>query len=549
MLNTGNAKFNFVPQPPDTPAGHPNGQGDEYVVGNYTPDRAAVLEDQDWEATKGNWVSSARAEIVKKLAQLRRSIALDGADASDSDTQFANDQRQRLFTEIQNELQKIFGDFPAVADDPATTGVNEARDAIYTGVLTRDTVRNPSSGWTAHVDYPVNSAGVAQDAAVLAEIEDVIEALESAETFASALADGGLFAATRTASAPVFPADSGGYPSAGDIFNRARGKLLIAADDTAYTRLGAWRHQISEHAADALSTQDYERGDRGLELGSFAYSPLDPTARYSDANNRLYPGSGADGTVSATYAGKTVAAQGDLFYRGDVEARVYWSPTTVTDSEITIEISDLEETVTGDTLQVGNRVLDSDGDVRPGVKDVESLTWRLGITNTGEVRFGGSDTVEVGVSVNSLNENPFRPAYDDQLRFSRGWVASAKDTYSFGTTDAYFQAVADGEGAGTDTEDDFGKLTLSMVKPAGAALRAATAAEITQFAADQNALKYPTYAVGGPQIQFASEAVNNANVMLFADGSMLMFGEPGPGGNLTLTTPWRRAIGIEPVIV
>ena len=549
VLNTGNAKFKYVPQQPDTAAAAADDTV-EYVVGDYTPDRAAVLEDQDWDATKGNWVSSARAEIVKKLAQLRRSIALDGADASDSDTQFANDQRQRLFTEIQDELKKIFGDFPAVADDPDTMA-DEARDAIYTGVLTRDTVRNPSSGWTAHVDYPVNSSGVAQDAAVLAEIEDVIEALESAEAFAAALADGGLFAATRTASAPVFPANSGGYPSAGDIFNRARGKLLIAADETAYTRLGAWRHQISEYAADALSTQNYERGERGLELGSFAYSPLDPTAAYSNVNNRLYPGSGADGTVSATYSGKTVAAQGDLFYRGDVEARVYWSPSTVADSEITIEISDLEETVTGDTLQVGNvvPVSETDATLRPGVKDVESLTWRLGITNTGEVRFGGSDTVEVGVSVNSLNENPFRPAYDDQVRFVRDWDGSGKDSYRFGTADAHFIAQADGEGAGTDTQDDFGKLTLTMVKPAGAAVRAATAAEITQFAADQNALKYPTYAVGGPQIQFASEPVNNANVMLFADGSMLMFGEPGTSGSDALTTPWRRAIGIEPVIV
>ena len=547
VLNTGNAKFKYVPQQPDTAAAAADDTV-EYVVGDYTPDRAAVLEDQDWDATKGNWVSSARAEIVKKLAQLRRSIALDGADASDSDTMFANDQRQRLFTEIQAELRTIFG-----PGRDASSGVTE----IYTGVLTRETTRDPSDGWTAHADYPVNAAGVAQDAAVLAEIEDVIEALESADAFADALADGGLFAATRTGSADLFPAADGGYPSASAIFGRARGKLLIAADDTAYTRLGAWRHQISEHAADALSTQNYERTTgtpataRGLELGSFAYSPLGPTAAYSDANNRLYPASGAAGTVSATYAGKTVAAQNDLFYRGDVEARVYWSPTTVADSEITIEISDLEETVTGDTLQVGNvvPVSETDDTLRPGVKDVESLTWRLGITNTGEVRFGGSDTVEVGVSVNSLNENPFRPAYDDQVRFVRDWDGSGKDSYRFGTADAHFIAQADGEGAGTDTQDDFGKLTLTMVKPAGAAARAATAAEITQFAADQNALKYPTYAVGGPQIQFASEPVNNANVMLFADGSMLMFGEPGTSGSDALTTPWRRAIGIEPVIV
>ena len=538
VLNTGNAKFNFVPQPPDTPAGHPNGQGDEYVVGNYTPDRAAVLEDQDWEATKGNWVADARAEIVKKLAQLRRSIALDGADASDSDTQFANDQRQRLFTEIQNELKTIFG--PGRA---ASGGDSE----IYTGVLTRETTRDPSDGWTAHVDYPVNSAGVAQDAAVLAEIEDVIEALASADAFARALADGGLFAATRTGSADLF---TNGYPGAGAIFGRARGKLLIAADDTAYTRLGAWRHQISEHAADALSTQNYPRGDRGLELGSFAYSPLGPTAAYSDANNRLYPASGAAGTVSATYAGKTVAAQNDLFYRGDVEARVYWSPTTVADSEITIEISDLEETVTGDTLQVGNRVAVSQTDdtPRPGLKDVESLTWRLDITNSGTVQFSsGANSVRVGVSVNSLNEDPFRPAHNDQLRLTRVWTGSAQNDYRFGTSTDYWVLQGDGEGAGTDTEDDFGELSLHGVVVGGATERAPTAEELTQFTADVAALKYPKYVIGGPQIRLNddSEPLTNSNIFMFADGSLLHYGEPDTGGGTNvLTAPQALAIGV-----
>ena len=538
VLNTGNAKFNFVPQPPDTPAGHPNGQGDEYVVGNYTPDRETVVDEQDWEGAKGNWVSSARAEIVKKLAQLRRSIALDGADASASDTMFANDQRQRLFTEIQTELKKVFG--PGRA---ASTGVAE----IYTGVLTRDTTRDPSSGWTAHVDYPVNAAGVAQDAAVLAEIEDVIEALESADAFADALADGGLFAATRTGSADLFPAADGGYPSASAIFGRARGKLLIAADDTDYTRLGAWRHQISEHAADALSTQSYVRGDRGPELGAFAYSPLDPTAAYSDASSRQYPAGGADGTVKATYAGKTVAAQGDLFYRGDVEASVFWSPTAVTDSEITVEISDLEETASGELLQVGNRVLDADGAPRPGLKTVESLTWRLEITNTGEVRFGGDTSRSVTVAVNTLNEDPFMPAYNDQLRFTRRWIGSGPNEYYFGTENDHYRLVADGEGAGTDSEDDYGELSLSMVGTGGGNNdeRAPTAAEMTDFTEGVAELRYPKYIVGGPQIQYQSESVGDSHVMVFADGSMLMFGQPGGGGTSTTERPYRRAFGIE----
>ena len=553
VINTNNATFTYNPPVMDityNPAvTDAVANAAEYVSGNYTPARETVLEEQDWEGVKGNWVEDARAEIVKKLAQLRRSIALDGADASASDTKFANDQRQRLFDEIQAEIQKVFG--PGRTAAPAAMPpVTE----IYTGVLTREgTARTSDTKWTAHTDYPVNGSGVAQDAAVLAEIEDVIEALGSADAFADALANGGLFAETRTASAPLFEDVEGGYPSAGAIFGRSRGKLLIAADDTDYTRLGAWRHQVSRHAADALSTQNYpartgETTARGLELGSFAYSPLDPTAAYSDANNRLYPASGAAGTVSATYAGKTVAAQADLFYRGDVEAKVYWSPTTVTDSEITIEISNLEETVTGDTLQVGNYVLDEEMEPRPGVKDVESLTWRLDITNSGEVRFGGDSTVKVGVSVNSLNEDPFRPAATE-LRLQS--TVSGRNTYAFGTADVHYVLRADGEGAGTDADDDFGALSLHMVKVAGvAALRAPTTEETAQFTRDQAALMYPTHAIGGPAIRdaAASEGGHDSFVFLFADGSMQQFGTAQSGQTTILGTPFRRAVGIEPAL-
>ena len=538
VINTNNATFTY-----NAPVMY-DAAGAEYVNGNYTPARATVLEDQDWEGVKGNWVSDARAEIVKKLAQLRRSIALDGADASAADTKFANDQRQRLFDEIQTEIQKVFG--PGRAAAAGTPPVTE----IYTGVLTREgTARTTDTKWTAHTDYPVNGSGVAQDAAVLAEIEDVIEALGSADAFATALADGGIFAATRTASAPLFPADMGGYPSASAIFGRNRGKLLIAADDTAYTRLGAWRHQVSEHAADALSTQSYTEMSRGLELGSFAYSPLDPTAAYSDASNRLYPASGAGETVSATYAGKTVAAQGDLFYRGDVEARVYWSPSTVTDSEITIEISDLEETVTGDTLQVGNRVLANDNP-RPGLKDVESLTWRVPITNSGTVKFGDDTSRSVQVAVNSLNEDPFMPAWNDQLRFSRRWVGSGQNEYYFGTETNHYRLIADGEGAGTDAEDDFGVLSLSMVGtgPNNADERAPTAAEMTDFTEGVEELRYPKYVIGSPTLQAGSETATDAFIFVFADGSMLHYGGAEIGQTTTLGTPFRRAIGIEPAL-
>ena len=456
VLNTGNAKFKYVPQQPDAASAAADDTV-EYVVGDYTPDRAAVLEEQDWDATKGNWVADARAEIVKKLAQLRRSIALDGADASDSDTMFANDQRQRLFTEIQDELQTIFG--PGRAAD-ADNNVTE----IYTGVLTRETTRESER----RLDGPRRLPGqlgrrgpgrrrAGRDRGRHRGARKRRRLRPRARRRRHLRRD------PHRLRAPL-PGRHGRLPERG---RHLRPRPRQAADRRRRHRLHAPRRlaapDLRARRRRPLDAELPARPDRGLELGSFAYSPLGPTAAYSDANNRLYPASGAAGTVSATYAGKTVAAQNDLFYRGAVEARVYWSPTTVTDSEITIEISDLEETVTGDTLQVGNRVPVSatDDTPRPGLKDVESLTWRVPITNSGTVKFSsGANSVSVQVAVNSLNEDPFMPAWNDQLRFSRRWVGSGQNEYYFGTETNHYRLIGDGEGAGTDTEDDFGELSL-----------------------------------------------------------------------------------------
>ena len=169
--------------------GGSTGRGDDHgnSAGTATEVTLGLVGLGDWDEQR---IADVRAEIVKKLAQLRRSIALDGAAASAEDTRFVNDQRQRLFDEIQAEIQKVFG--PGRADDPATTDTDEE---IYTGMLTRAaTARTSDAKWTAHTDYPVNASGVAQDAGVLGEIEDVLEAFADSEAFADALGIGGIFA-------------------------------------------------------------------------------------------------------------------------------------------------------------------------------------------------------------------------------------------------------------------------------------------------------------------------------------------------------------------
>ena len=547
VINTGNTKFKY--DAPKTDELVPT----EYVDGAYEPQRAAVLEVDEFETMRGNWVAEAHAEITKKLAQLQRSIALDSADASASDRTFANQQRQRLFNEIQAEIRKVFGPgraavAAAAADDPSTDrDETVAISEVYTGVLTRyagtltAADRWTGSGGVFHEDYPVNSSGVAQDAGVLAEIEDVLAALADADGFADAFASEGLFADVNSDPDTESRLFIDPYPSPSEMFERPRGKLSFASAATDFTRFGAWSHQVSANAASALSAQTYARDDRGPEFGAFAYSPLDPTAAYTSATSRLYPARGAAGNVAATYAGETVAGQGDLFYKGAVEATVFWDPTTVTDSKIRVTISDLAETETGETLQFGRYVTDSDGNLGGGA-EVGSLTWTANIeTEDGVVKFSSSDPVRVAPS--GLGTFPFKPAYDNQLRFLFAPVNNGH-FFSFGDGVNYFSLRG-------SQSNHYGALRLTAVSQSGS-LRSPTAGDRAQFAVDQAMLRLPKWVIAGPTTNTTTSSSNASPtwVFVFADGSMLQYGEQdgttSPINNPTLKTTWRRAIGIDP---
>ena len=546
VINTGNTKFKY--DPPKTDELVPT----EYVDGAYEPQRAAVLEVDEFESTRGNWVAGAHAEITKKLAQLRRSIALDSGDASASDRTFANQQRQRLFNEIQAEIQKVFGPgraavAAAAADDPSTDrDETVAISEVYTGVLTRYTgTLTATDRWTGaggvfHEDYPVNSSGVAQDAGVLAQIEDVLAALADADGFSDAFASEGLFAAVNTDPDTESRLFIDPYPRPSEMFERPRGKLSIVSAATDFTRFGAWSHQVSANAATALSAQTYVRDDRGQEFGVFAYSPLDPTAAYTSAASRLYPARGAAGNVVATYAGQTIAGQGDLFYKGAVEATVFWDPTTVTDSKIRVTISDLAETETGDTLQIGRYATDSAGSVGPGIAEVGSLTWTANIeTAEGVVKFSSSDPVRV---VPSGLGAIFKAAYNNQLRLDL--IDGSPTRFRLGTgADNHLRLQG-------SVSNNYGALRLESIRQSGTT-RAPTAADRAQFALDQAMLRMPKWVIAGPTTNTSTSSSNASPtwVFVFADGSMLQYGnqhgDTSTLNNPTLVTRWRRAIGID----
>ena len=545
VLDTSNANFKYVPRPRDTPEEAADADADEYVVGNYAFNRALAFDTDAYERTKGNWVSDARKAIEQRLNQLRRVIELDNADASAGDRLFANDQRQRLFNEIQAELAKVFGDSRAAVPE-SMEGEGDGVAEFYTGVLSREPNPTTEGQWSDHSDYPVNTSGVAEDAGVLAQIEDVLEALGDADAFAGALATGGIF---RSAIDPLISS----YPSASAIFNRPRGKLQMWTATTDYTRLGAWRHQVSAYAADSLKLQTYERADPDrFELGAFAYSPLDPTAEYASADHRLYPAAGSNQTVSATYAGRTSAAQGDLFYEGAVEARVFWDAGDVAMSQLTVTVTDLADTESGEPLQYGYAGPEADNpDHVLGTVAVESLKWTASVTNDGIVSFESMEPVAVAIDTVTGMPN-YRPAYGpyrtlsaaERTTYGPGIIGTATNTgntYHYaamsnsefrirvGTTSTFW--VAD-PGGGTWT-DPFGELTFAGF--VGSALAPGDAAYDTakeQFDKGVEVAIYPKWLIAGIQLRDIDNDVNppsgttrSTRILLFADGSTAMMEE------------------------
>ena len=383
-----------------------------------------------------------------------------------------------------------------------------------------------------HGDYPVNSSGVAQDAGVLAEIEDVLAALADADAFAAQFEADGLFADLNV-DAEGENMRVADYPSPAAIFGRPRGKLSVLAAATDFTRFGAWRHEVSANAVSGLAVQSTARGGRGREFGAFAYSPLDPTAAYASATSRLYPARGAAGPVTASYAGQTVATQDDKFYEGAVEATVFWDPDAVTDSQVAVQISDLTDRDSGEAMTMGESF------------EVGALKWTADVANDGGVvKFTSSAQVRVA-STGLGGTGGVKRNYNDQLRFEHVSNWQQADDYNFGPNNNDNRRLK-----GT-WHEDYGRLSFTDVR-SGGSTNNPNAAQRAQLATDQENLQMPYWAFRGPRVN-TSQSTNNDKptfIFVFRDGSMLQFADQHGTGWLTgyngiLNPRWRRAIGVD----
>ena len=343
--------------------------GDEYLV--ESPDQLAQSANR--EIKMDTHVETAREEITKLYNQLQKVIEL-GDDA------FANEQRQRIFDDIQAQLStEIFG--PRVAPGLTTS-------SALSGVA--------AANWNAsHRDYPATASGVAQDRTVLAEVEAILDTLADEDAFTEAFASGGIFGGLNTFDSTWPPADDTVIP-ADFIFNKEKSRMLLTVGTTDFTRFGVWiRHtsQAANHNKNRWAAYFAYDGFRDQRAYGepFAYSPLDQVT-YASHTDFAYPGRGASGPVRATYSGTTTALLHTLFLTGGLEAAVYWDNDAVSGA-LSVEFTNPG----GGSLRHGLRDYpnpdrgNSLTKPKPGTYDVAALVYTADITSTNnKIGFTGS---------------------------------------------------------------------------------------------------------------------------------------------------------------
>ena len=349
--------------------------GDEYLV--ESPDNLAQSASR--EIKRDTHVETAHKEITKLYNQLQKVIEL-GDDA------FANERRQSIFDAIQAQLStEIFG-------SPREPGVAP-------GLTTSSALSGAAAtNWNAsHTDYPANSAGVAQDRTVLAEVEALLDVLADEDAFAEAFDSGGIFEGLNAFDSTGDGENNAAIP-ARFIFNKEKTRILLRADTTDFTRFGVWIRHISQYANNNKNRKawylDYNGYRDQQTYGEpFAYSPLDQVT-YASHTDFAYPGRGASGIVRATYSGTTTALQHTIFYTGGLEATVYWDNDAVSGA-LSVEFTNPTATDPDfGTMRHGLRDYPNPDQgnrlnkFKPGTYDVAALVFRADITSTADNKIG-----------------------------------------------------------------------------------------------------------------------------------------------------------------
>jgi hypothetical protein len=296
---------------------------------------ASLMENEETTIAGDTHVAETIEFIENQRSVLEGWIALDAVDG-DGSSMNTLEGRDAVWIKIRN---RIVG-----GNDAGTEGGDGANSRIFMAPGDRNGDDTPNDednyNFMAGVDaqgdpdygendYPRDGSD-ADDVKGLAEIDELLEALSSADDLEEALDDGGIF----------HDGNSFSGASAGDIYGRVVSSTKVLFSSTDYTRFGAWRREASANAEAAAATVNGEVDDQGNAVNAsdtaggtsegpaaFAFSPLDQT-KYASYDDPSYPIGG-----TARYSGETIAVQLTAFYQGTIDIVVMWADTRLADGE------------------------------------------------------------------------------------------------------------------------------------------------------------------------------------------------------------------------
>ncbi len=380
------------------------------------------------------------AETVEFIEQQRTVlegwIALDATSdeaSNDTDTLAGRDA---VWTAIRNRVigeNGLGGDASAIFSVPGdrwTQATNRTSDAYNFMAGGLDADGNPT--FTA-TDYPRDGTE-ADDVKGLATIDELLEALASADDLEDELEDGGIFHDV-----------GGGFTTvaAGDVFGRKAFRTKVWFASTDYTRFGAWRRQTTPEAESGYVNVNGVTDDDGGTSdgpGAFAYSSLAPTT-YSSLTDPTYPGGG-----TARYSGETVAVQLTVFYQGTIDVVVMWDAADFEDSDVAVTISGLANPdgvpLANGGADVGQIVLSGD-DVT--TKDADNnLGIAMSAATTRIVHADRSVLDDVASNTGSLTGKFVGKTIDGPMGVIGTWTAKSTGLGNGGTLRGAFGAEVGG---------------------------------------------------------------------------------------------------------
>ena len=251
---------------------------------------------------QGNHRSAALEELIRLRNTLQKWVAFDDADASGDDMDLANDQRLMVLNAATDVIdEELFGR----ADD-------RVRASSGTRALITASPGDQILAEGAPDKYPVLSfkmedgqivigedgneilEGRPQDAAVLARLDAVIEALSDEAAFADAFDSGGVFSGTYATDNADLEVGYAQGLTPGQIWKKAQHRIDLLTDRSDFTRFGVWTRYFSKYPSDDdwrgsddyMADGTYRQTTRSSRNGDvwesevFAYSPL-PVATYA----------------------------------------------------------------------------------------------------------------------------------------------------------------------------------------------------------------------------------------------------------------------------